>query len=72
MEEEEREIAEVTVEEEEEKEEKETVGVMLEEEGETELSVQECKEPIFSKLTNKSTEHNKYIQTLKKVCIIIK
>lgn len=70
MEEEEREIAEVTVEEE--KEEKETVGVMLEEEGETELSVQECKEPIFSKLTNKSTEHNKYIQTLKKVCIIIK
>ena len=69
MEEEEREITEVTVEEE---EEKEMVGVMVEEEGETELSVQECKEPIFSKLTNKSTEHNKYIQTLKKVCIIIK
>ena len=78
VEEEEREIAEVTVEEKEREivevtvEEEETMGMMIEEEGETELSVQECKEPIFSKLTNRSTEHNKYIQTLKKVCIIIK
>lgn len=71
MEEEEREIAEVTVEE----EEKEMVGVTLKEESEikiSEMAVQECEEPAIPEITNKSTQQNKYIQTLKKVCNVIK
>ena len=73
VEEEEREIAGVTVEEEEEENEKEMVGITLEEEDETkisEMTLQECEEPTIPEITNK--QHNNYIQTLKKVCNIIK